>query len=271
MNPKNLKIIFLLVFAFVAINFLILCSQDERKFNVSQVLTTEMILIAGGEFEMGKNEEGDYNPAHRVTIDSFYIGKYEVTNAQYYKFCLETERKLPEYWGMEEYHNGPEFPDHPVVGINWRDAKAYALWHGKRLPTEAEWEYAARGGLVGKNYPNGDELDSAQGSFSNKGVTWGSMPVGSFPSNGFGLHDMVGNVNEWVADYYDGGYYEISPAENPTGPENGKFKVIRGGGWHSGPYCCRIYYRNALPPNWLDINVGFRCAKDLRPTEESER
>jgi formylglycine-generating enzyme required for sulfatase activity len=267
---NSLKIIMLLIFSFIAINSLILCSQAEREFDVSEISPTEMTLIAGGEFQMGKNGEGDHSPVHKIITDSFYIDKYEVTNAQYYKFCLETERKLPEYWGLEKYHCGLDYPNHPVVGINWRDAEAYAIWVGKRLPTEAEWEYAARGGLVDKNYPKGDEIDSSQGSFTIKGVTAGSQPVGSYPANGFGLHDMVGNVNEWVADYYDGGYYEISPGENPTGPEDGRFKVIRGGGWHSGAYCCRVYYRNALPPNWLDINVGFRCAKDLRPVEEGK-
>ncbi len=267
---KCLKIIILLILFCAVINSLIVCSQSEREFDVSEVSTTEMALIPGGEFQMGKNNGGDYSPAHSVIIDSFYIDRYEVTNAQYYKFCLETERALPEYWGMEEFHCGPDYPDHPVIGVSWNDARAYAIWVGKRLPTEAEWEYAARGGLLDKNYPNGDELDSSQGSYSNKGVTPGSMPVGSYPSNGFGLHDMIGNVNEWVADYYDGGYFEISPSENPAGPEDGKFKVIRGGGWHTGPYCCRVYHRSALPGNWLDINVGFRCAKDIRVIEKSD-
>ncbi|MFB0516876.1 MAG: formylglycine-generating enzyme family protein [Candidatus Neomarinimicrobiota bacterium] len=224
----------------------------------------DMILVPGGKFMMGAAGNGDHSPVHQVSIDSFYMDKCEVTNAQYLAFCEATNRKLPEFWGMEAFHSGPEFPDHPVVGISWSDAAAYAKWAGKRLPTEAEWEYAARGGLVGKDYPGGDKLDSTLANFTMQGVTSGTAPVGSYPANGYGLHDMAGNVVEWVADNYDKDYYKMSPKKNPAGPEKGKFRVIRGGGWHSGPSCCRVYFRNCLPGNWLDFNVGFRCAKDLQ-------
>lgn len=244
--------------------FSISLAQENQDVKNPQVMKGEMVLIPGGEFLMGKDEEGDCSPAHKVWVDSFYIDKYEVTNAQYYRFCKETDRKLPEFWGMAEFHSGPDFPDHPVVGISWNDAKAYAEWAGKRLPTEAEWEYAARGGLPGMNYPNGDEVDSTQANYPVKGIMRGTVPVGSYPPNGYGLYDMAGNVWEWISDYYDGDYYENSPYKNPQGPEEGKFRVIRGGGWHSGPYCNRVYYRKALPSNWVDFAVGFRCAKDLR-------
>ncbi len=230
----------------------------------------ELVLIPAGEFVMGKEIPADKiakmkkKPyidfaAHKVYVDSFYMDKYEVTNAHYHRFCKETGHQLPEFWGKDEFHCGLKYPDHPVVGVSYSDARAYAEWRGMRLPTEAEWEYAARGGLVGKNYPNGDKLDETQANFKSKA---GTVKVGSYPPNGYGLYDMVGNVVEWVSDYYQKGYYQEGPAKNPGGPEMGRFRVIRGGGWHSGPYCNQVYFRNALPPNWVDFNVGFRCAKD---------
>lgn len=229
--------------------------------NAGKVKQSEMALIPGGEFMMGGDVEDDHQPIHEVHVDSFYMDLHEVTNAQYFEFCMETERKLPIFWGMDEFRCGPEFPHHPVVGVCWADAKAYAEWAGKRLPTEAEWEYAARGGLAGKKYPNGDTIDTTLANYS---VSEGTEPVRSYPANGFGLYDMAGNVNEWVFDFYFDGYYDSSPHDNPTGPEKGKFHVIRGGGWHSGPYCNRVYRRCALIAYWTDFNVGFRCAKDLR-------
>jgi formylglycine-generating enzyme required for sulfatase activity len=165
-------------------------------------------------------------------------------------------------WGMAGFRCGPDYLNHPVVAVNWVDAKAYAEWCGKRLPTEAEWEYAARGGLEGLNYPNGNTLAPSDGNYS-KSDKRGSVAVGSYLPNGFGLHDMQGNVVEWVADWYAPDYYASSPRKNPAGPDVGKFKVIRGGGWHSGPSCNVVHFRNALPPGWLDFNVGFRCVKDV--------
>jgi sulfatase modifying factor 1 len=218
-----------------------------------------MVLIPAGEFLMGTDSGDDSSPRHRIYLDAFYLDRHEVTNARYHEFCRETGRKLPEFWGMEGFHCGPDFPDHPVVGVSWSDAAAYAEWAGKRLPTEAEWEYAARGGIVGKKFPYGDDLDSTLANFSSSGT----VPVGSYPPNGYGLYDMAGNVVEWVHDYYDAGYYSRSPDRNPTGPEKGKFVVIRGGGWHSGKFCNRVVHRNALIKSWIDFNVGFRCAREV--------
>ena len=123
---------------------------------------------------------------------------------------------------------------------------------------------AARGGLQVKNFPNGDMLDTTQANITFKGFRTAPLPVGSFSSNGYELYDMAGNVTEWVADWYGGDYYIQSGEINPKGPEKGRFKVIRGGGWHSGPTCNRVYYRNALPSNWVDFNVGFRCVRDVK-------
>ena len=234
--------------------------SDERRTMTN--VTEELVLIPSGEFFMGSDSEGDHNPVHKVYIDAFYMDKYEVTNAKYLKFCKVTGHQLPEFWNMEGFRCGVDYPNHPVVGVSWNDAVEYAVWSGKRLPTEAEWEYAARGGLVGMNYPNGKTLNPSYGNYT-KSEKKGPVAVGSYAPNGFGLYDMQGNVVEWVLDFYDRNYYSSSPSVNPQGPSSGKFRVIRGGGWHSGPYCNRVYYRNALPPNWVDFNVGFRCAKDF--------
>jgi len=238
---------------------------SESGENSRGQLDKNLVLVPGGTFMMGEDGEADFSPAHEVQIDSFHIDKYEVTNAQYAAFCEETERRLPEFWGVDRYRCGSEYPDYPVVGVSWADARAFAGWRGMRLPTEAEWEYAARGGLIGQEYPFELEIDSTKANYTIDGVGKGALPVGSFAPNGFGLYDMSGNVAEWVSDYYSEDYYVESPASSPFGPENGKFRVIRGGGWHSGPFCNRVYFRNGLPPNWLDINVGFRCARDLHP------
>jgi sulfatase modifying factor 1 len=221
----------------------------------------ELISIPGGEFLMGSSKGGD-SPVHKVHVDSFHIAKCEATNAQYLAFCEATEHRLPVFWGVDGFRCGPDYPDHPVVGVSWIDAFTYAGWCCKRLPTEAEWEYAARGGLEGMNYPNGNTLTPSDGNYARSDER-GTLAIGSYPANGFGLHDMQGNVVEWVADWYDPYFYSSSPAENPAGPEVGKFKVIRGGGWHSGPGCNAVHFRNALPPGWLDFNVGFRCARDV--------
>jgi len=225
-------------------------------------VTEELALIPSGEFLMGSDSEGDHNPVHKVYIDTFYMDKYEVTNTKYLKFCKAKGHKLPEFWNMEGFRCGLDYPNHPVVGVSWHDAVEYAGWCGKRLPTEAEWEYAARGGLAGMSYPNSETLDPSYGNYT-KSEKRGSVAVGSYPPNGFGLYDMQGNVVEWVLDFYDRNYYSSSPSANPQGPSSGKFRVIRGGGWHSGPGCNTVYCRNALPPSWVDFNVGFRCAKDF--------
>lgn len=221
----------------------------------------EMVLVPGGEFLMGDDESSDAAPVHRVRVPPFHIDKTEVTNAEYLRFCEATTHPLPEFWGMDVFRSGPDFPNHPVVGVSWGDAVEYAAWRGARLPTEAEWEYAARGGLVRAEYAFGDSLRSDMYAPTGAVGKVGPSPVASFPPNGFGLHDMTGNVNEWVRDRYDPEYYRRSPVENPRGPASGTFRVFRGGGWHTGPGCTGVAFRNALRSNWLDFNLGFRCAK----------
>jgi iron(II)-dependent oxidoreductase len=256
------------LFHLFAVLFIFSCSgpvTNENSDSDAGTVEAVLVLIPGGEFSMGEevNPESRFvdNALHPVRVDSFYIDKYEVTNAQYFEFCQAKGHSMPEFWEMDKFRSGPDFPDHPVVGVTWADAVQYAKWKGMRLPTEAEWEYAARGGLVNKTFPNGDDIDSTMANFYG---TYGhALPVGSFPANGFGLHDMAGNAVEWVKDFYDKDYYLESPTDNPAGPMYGKRRVIRGGGWRSGKMCSGVSFRQSLRPYWVDMNVGFRCARDL--------
>ena len=232
------------------------CERLDENSEVA-ALYKGMALIPGGEFVMGE-EDGEDNPAHTVYVDPFYMDVHEVTNSEYKLFCDSTERKLPEFWGIAKYRCGPGFANHPVLGVSQVDAIAYADWIGKRIPTEAEWEFAARGGLIGKRYPHGDDMDETMENFQGEGT----LPVGSLAPNGYGLYDMSGNVREWVTDYYGWDYYRESLRENPMGPDKGKFAVVRGGGWHAGKGCSSVYVRYGLYPTFVDINVGFRCVKN---------
>ncbi len=225
-----------------------------------------MVLIPAGEFQMGDhfNEGNDRElPVHTVYLDAFYIDIYEVTNAQYQKFMDATGHGAPNYWNDSRF-NGPDLP---VVGVSWHDAVAYAEWAGERLPTEAEWEKAARSGLVGKRYPWGDEAPGAGGVYranydpgndAADGYAY-TAPVGSFPANGYGLYDMAGNVWEWCADWYDGSYYANSPPNNPLGPDSGSYRVLRGGSWHNHPDHLRVATRSRIHPADANDDVGFRC------------
>jgi len=224
-----------------------------------------MVLVPGGEFLMGndmKNELG-FSPVHRIKIDSLYVDKYEVTNKDYMKFCLETGYKLPEFWNTAVFRSGENYLNFPVVGINYFDAMKYARWAGKRLPTEAEWEFVARGGLEGKDFPNGDEWNIDKPKQDSLGWKNFIEPVGSHSPNGYGLYDMAGNVWEWVADIHSETYYQESEYDNPKGPTKGTNRVIRGGSWHSGKMCKKVFYRKGLISNWCDFAVGFRCVKDI--------
>ena len=223
-------------------------------------LLAEMVRIPAGEFTMGSDELGRAErPVHRVYLDEYYIGKFEVTNAQFKRFCDEAGYPYPAAtWYPDAARTTDrelaEKPNHPVVGINWGDAVAYTKWLSEetgrsyRLPTEAEWEKAARGGLEGSKYPWGDDEYDADGRhLANLGWSsdndrlrerdgfLNSAPVGTFPANGYGLYDMAGNVWEWCSDYYDETYYSRSPRRNPRGPERGEERVLRGGSWFGGP------------------------------------
>ena len=213
-----------------------------------------MALIPAGAFVMGSTDgDADEKPAHEVAVKSFYMDAHEVTNAQYKVFVEATSRPLPPFWQPEL-----DKADEPIVGVTWYDAQVYATWAGKRLPTEAEWEYAARGGKRGGNYPWGNCLDTGSANFSSFGI----LPVMSFSANGFGLYDMAGNVWEWCSDWYGADFYAVSPGANVSGPVTGTLKLLRGGAWYCGPDEVRVANRFYAMPDARSFNVGFRCVKD---------
>ena len=228
----------------------------------------EMVLIPAGSFEMGDHfDEGsdDELPVHRVQLDAFYMDSQEVTVEQFRKFVDESGHKYSRWNDVATYSPGD---DYPMVYVIWNDATAYCEWAGKRLPTEAEWEYAARGGLIGKRYPWGDELTHDDANYKGTGGKdkWdrSTAPVGSFEPNGYGLYDMAGNVWEWCSDWYAEYYYSSSPLRNPQGSSSGIYRVLRGGSWFNGPGSpartgLRAAYRNFNSPAGTYDSNGFRC------------
>jgi formylglycine-generating enzyme required for sulfatase activity len=222
-----------------------------------------MMLVPRGEFTMGSNASFAHEqPSHLVTLDAFYMDKYEVTVGQYAKFLEATGLGAPPDWKVM---NQPSHQNRPVVNISWSDANRYCRWAGKRLPTEAEWEKAARG-TDERMYPWGNvRLDRLRANHGKE--TWenhaslatvGSLEAGQSP---YGIHDLAGNAWEWVSDWYDKDYYERSPSQSPNGPEQGAAKVLRGGSWYSNPGYLRSTYRFSLPPSSRDSDFGFRCVK----------
>jgi formylglycine-generating enzyme len=237
-------------------------------------IVKNMVQVDGGDFMMGYPYLGRAeSPAHRVEVDTFYMDKNLVTNAEFVAFLNElgtheVEGKvyvnidLPTskitlgedgtYLVQEGYEN------HPVVNVSWYGAKAYAESQFKRLPTEAEWEYAA-GGPQHTMWAHGDIFDSDLYAFNK----YETEPVASYPPNDFGLYDMGGNVAQWCTDWYDPDYYKHSPVQNPGGADRGELKVLRGGSWRDvNEDLLTVYYRHVARPNDFSYTFGFRCAKD---------
>ncbi len=243
-----------------------------------------MVLIPSGEFKMGSAQGRDNEaPVHTVTLDSFWMDRFLVTNRQYKAFCDATKRSYPpapHFAGIGDYFS--QYPDHPVVGISYGDAEAYAQWLGKRLPTEAEWEYAARGGLAEKQYPWGDAApNTVKANFADQSTdfAWRSLttsdgfpftsPVGRFTPNGYGLYDMAGNVWQYCADWFADGYYRKSLSNNPKGPATGEERVIRGGCWYSSAGDLRCA-RRSKSAGWGGMyGIGFRCVYDVKSSQSS--
>jgi formylglycine-generating enzyme len=226
----------------------------------------DIIIIPAGSFLMGC-ESGQENeqPCHRVWVDSFGIGKFPVTNAEYEIFADDTERAMPPLF------SDPMFAhmDQPVVGVSWHDALAYCRWLSERtgqtvrLPTEAEWERAARGGREGELYPWGDEPPWQKNFVGCDPTTGGPAKVGVNEPNDFGLFDTSENVHEWCADFYEYDYYHHSPERNPLGPSSGKRRVSRGGSWRHRIKFSRCAARSSLPPTFHYADYGFRVGQTI--------
>lgn len=275
------------------------------SFAIGSTLSNEMVMVPAGEFLMGTPEDGlsydDEQPQRKVYIGSFLIDRYEVTNALYQEFVDATGHPAPS-------HQKPEFSlwldktplpgseQHPVVNVSWEDAVAYCRWQDKRLPTEAEWEKAARG-LDGRRYPWGNDWDLTRANSASywagrtiefkDGKEWKTfwingdgarisherglkgeiltMPVGSFPDgiSPYGLFDMTGNVSEWVQDWYEPYSYLNAPLSDPQGPNGQLLKVVRGGSWLKPARNLRTSDRDYGYPTDRASGIGFRCAKDL--------
>ncbi len=241
----------------------------------AQTAPEGMELIQSGEFWMGRSHtlwrdgqdsvpraKMDDRPANLVHIDSFYMDKYEVTNTDYASFVEATGTEPPWHWHGGNIREGLE--TQAVFNVNWYEAEAFCNAAGKRLPTEAEWEKAARGGLDRQPYPWGYKADYESGAFGGTGA----HAVGAHPPNGYGLHDMAGNVLEWTNDWYDPTYYPFMPKVNPQGPENGLYKSTRGGGWTVGGRGgagerASNFHRNFSDPELRGLTIGFRCAMSV--------
>ena len=246
-----------------------------------------MVLIPAGEFEMGSEDAEAFpneQPIHTVYVDAFYMDTHEVTNLDYQKFVLANPQwqksRIPRalhhgnyltHWTGNNYPTGKA--NHPVTYVSWYAAVAYAKWAGKRLPTEAEWEKAARGGKEGLKYPWGNTISSGRANYD--GHVGDTTAVGKYSPNGYGLYDMTGNVWEWCLDAYDENFYFSSPPRNPLSDVNTSFnanliiddytnvksyRVLRGGSWFRPARNVRVAFRTAHTPTYTGSGIGFRCA-----------
>ena len=252
----------------------------------------EMVRIPAGPFTMGSDKKTDKNaylveaPQRSVYLDAYDIDTYEVTTVQYLKFVLATNRPPQVDWKFDGGNFQDTMVSHPIMHVTWYEADEYCKWAGKRLPTEAEWEKAARGEADSRIYPWGNEMAGL--SRANFGRTGLSGPVRDRPErlllyppiisvfkydnavSPYGLHHMAGNVAEWVSDWYDKDYYKTAPDKNPKGPDKGSQKAFRGGGWIDSTPSVRVSQRNGTDPktsmNWM----GVRCARDAKDGDAPE-
>lgn len=228
-------------------------------------LEPEMMVVPGGEFQMGcATGASNEKPVHRVSLTTFSIARTTVTNRMYEPFVLSTGNERPAGWDDSRFNH----PDQPVTSVNWFEATAYCNWlaveTGKpyRLPTEAEWERAARGGIESALYTWGDEAPHLQPEYSRLWLE-GPERVDQRPPNGYGLHDISENVHEWCSDWFDEGYYAVSPVHNPAGPAEGVRRSSRGGSWRHQIKITRVAARSSIPPQFRYSDYGFRCAMNL--------
>jgi formylglycine-generating enzyme required for sulfatase activity len=229
-----------------------------------------MNIIPEGHFVMGQQSHYDNEqPVHTVYLNSYYMDVYEVTNARY-KDC-ENDGVCDSPVSLRSsthssYYDNPQFSNYPVVYVTWEQAQNYCTWRGGRLPTEAEWEKAARGGSDVRQLPWGEGLECDKTNFDQCGIG-DVVEVGSYPNGAspYGLQDMMGNVWEWVSDWYSDAYYQISTDVNPLGPSTGTFKVLRGGSFDEYTNEMNVSYRGSDNPINATNEIGFRCVKEVNP------
>ena len=230
-----------------------------------------LLYVPGGEFRMGSEANSDSEmPVHPVYLDAYWIDKTEVTNKQY-TGCVSGGGCTPPSNNNSNTHTSyfgnNQFDDYPVIYVNWEQAQAYCEWAGRRLPTEAEWEKAARG-TDERTYPWGETEPEPGSKLLNFNIYEGdTTPVGKYldGASPYGALDMAGNVWEWVNDWYDIAYYQNSPGSNPMGPGSGNSRVARGGSWYDNQYIVTSSFRDSGAPSYTDYNVGFRCARGTSP------
>ncbi len=230
--------------------------EVKAKFKTIEL---EMVYVTGGTFMMGSNRGvDDEKPLHSVILDDFYLSKYEVTVGEYRQFAEATGRQMPA-----RTPEGGWVDEHPMVFVTWYEAQEFCEWAGGSLPTEAEWEFAARGGMISQNYLySGSNISTATG-WHDINSKYEVHPVGTKNPNELGLHDMSGNVSEWCYDWYDRNYYKKSESENPQGPKKAKNKTLRGGSYIDFAFQVRSTKRGSLPPAFRGKNIGFRLKKPV--------
>jgi formylglycine-generating enzyme len=228
-----------------------------------------LVRIPEGWFLMGSDAGQECEqPVHRVWVDAFLLAATQVTNGEYGRFLRAAGGPSPPFWRDANFNR----PEQPVAGVSWHEAMRYCEWSsaqsGKRyrLPSEAEWERAARGGLEQKQFPWGDEPPQSLPDYARRWVN-GPEPVARYAANGFGLYDIGDNVHEWCSDWYDSAFYAVSPERNPRGPEQSGMKPARrssrGGSWRHHIKVARCAARSSIPPNFQYADYGFRVACDV--------
>jgi sulfatase modifying factor 1 len=236
-----------------------MATPDFRRAQVSEPV---MRCIPEGWFMMGCDAgRDDEKPAHRVWVDAFELAAFQTTNSEYVCFLQDTRHPAPSLWDDPSFHN----PEQPVVAVSWFDAVAYCKWLSRilgknyRLPTEAEWERAARGGAEGETFPWGNCAPEVLPDYLSRWKS-GPEPVGLYAPNPYGLYNLGDNVHEWCADWYDAGYYADSPERNPQGPVSGNRRASRGGSWRHHIKVTRTAARSSIPPEFKYADYGFRVA-----------
>ena len=261
---------------FIALSALLLASAWQQWSYAQTTNPPDMIFVKGGQFKMGcASCGGDEIPVHNVHLSDFYIGKYEVTVAQYRAFCKATGHAMPSdpppSW-YEEHEKAIKWQwndTYPIVNITYLDAKAYCKWLSETtgekydLPTEAQWEYAARGGQQSKNYTyaGSNDIDEVAWYDETTGEK-GLKQVGRLKANELGIYDMSGNAWEWCLDFY--GKYPSGNQRDPQGPSKGDFRIIRGGSWYYVDDMARVTGRDGPKPTFTNYNYGFRVVKNKK-------